>query len=349
MTSCATVLLESRTQVQKVENEEASEQVSEVEPSPESKDYPVAPFEGDSLYRLLVAEIAGYRSHYDIALKNYALVAEQTEDPGVAARAARMALYLKDDKVALRAVKIWAQTEPDNLSAHRQAVELLLRAGSLEEAIVHMEQVKNLGGSARFEIFAYQAANLPKDKRLALLAAIEEISARHSEDGRLKFSKAILVQQEGRHAEALQIANEILATEKDPDFIILKMSALQGLGREDEARQYLTTQVDALTTNRRLRLVLARLLFEQGDLAEARVQYEKVLEETPNDGDILLALALIAMQSENDAEAERYLERMVRWKSRAGEAHYYLGSLAEKSSDLSAALAHYLSLGIGYD
>ena len=54
------------------------------------------------------------------------LAAEATRDPGVAARATRMALYLKDDPAALRMVDIWAAVEPDNLTAHRHAVDLLL-------------------------------------------------------------------------------------------------------------------------------------------------------------------------------------------------------------------------------
>ncbi|MCS5575441.1 MAG: tetratricopeptide repeat protein, partial [Pseudomonadales bacterium] len=214
---------------------------------------------------------------------------------------------------------------------------------------VHMEQVKNLGGSARFEVFAYQAASLPADKRLTLLAAIEEMSARHPGDGQLKFSKAILLQQEGLHAEALLIADEILASEEDVNVIILKITTLNALGRQEQARTFLTTQVEAMPTNRRLRLFLARLLFEGGNLAGAQVQYEEVLEKAPNDGDVLFALALIAMQNENDTEAKRYLERMVRWNRRAGEAHYYLGSLAERSSDATAALDHYRQVGNGYE
>ncbi len=318
-------------------------------PRPRPEDYPVAPFEGDSLYQLLAAEIAGYRSHYDVALEKYMLAAEATRDPGVAARATRMALYLKDDPAALRMVDIWAAVEPDNLTAHRHAVDLLLRADRPDEAIVHMEQVKNLGGSARFEVFAYQASGLPDDKRQALLDAIEEMSSRHPEDSRLKFSRAILLQQEGKHAEALAIADAALATEDDVNVIILKMTSLSALGRKEEAQAFLAAQVALMPANRRLRLVLARVLFEDGQLAEAQVQYEKVLEHSPNDGDVLFALALIAMQNEDDVQARRHFEKMVRWNRRSGEAHYYLGGLAERRADTQAALDHYRQAGYGYE
>ncbi len=351
LSGCATTSQEPAVEVAVEEPQAEVQEAAPVEPPPRPRpeDYPVAPFEGDSLYQLLAAEIAGYRSHYDVALEKYMLAAEATRDPGVAARATRMALYLKDDPAALRMVDIWAAVEPDNLTAHRHAVDLLLRADRPDEAIVHMEQVKNLGGSARFEVFAYQASGLPDDKRQALLDAIEEMSSRHPEDSRLKFSRAILLQQEGKHAEALAIADAVLATEDDVNVIILKMTSLSALGRKEEAQAFLAAQVALMPANRRLRLVLARVLFEDGQLAEAQVQYEKVLEHSPNDGDVLFALALIAMQNEDDVQARRHFEKMVRWNRRSGEAHYYLGGLAERRADTQAALDHSRQAGDGYE
>ena len=317
---------------------------------PEPKDYPVAPFEDDTLYELLVAEIAGYRSHYDIALEKYVKAAEETRDPGVANRAAMLALYLKNDDAALRVVKIWAEEEPENVNAHRHAVDLLVRAGRHDEAIHHMEAVKKLGGQTRFEVFAYQAASLPSDRRQALIEAISEMVARHPDDDKLKFSMAILFQQQGRHEEALQIAEDILgAGGQDTNIIILKMTSLNALDRHDEARAFTEEKVGLMPDNRRLRLILARMLFEREDLVAAREQYLQVLETTPNDGDVLFALALIALQNEDDIEAKRYFERMVRWNRRAGEAHYYLGSIADRAMDAETAIEHYRQVGTGYE
>jgi tetratricopeptide (TPR) repeat protein len=74
-----------------------------------------------------------------------------------------------------------------------------------------------------------------------------------------------------------------------------------------------------------------------------------VLEKSPNDGDVLFALALIALEQKNDPEARRYLERMVRWNRRVGEAHYYLGGIAEREGDTASALQEYRQVGNGYE
>ncbi|MBT4162018.1 MAG: tetratricopeptide repeat protein [Gammaproteobacteria bacterium] len=348
---CATTEMQPQAEVVEVEPsvEPEVKLKPEAKPKPKPQDYPVAPFEGDALYQLLVAEIAGYRSRYDVALEKYMVAAEETLDPGVAARATRLALYLKKDDVALRTVEIWADREPDNIDAHRHAVDLLLRAGQHEDAIAHMEAVKNLGGLARFEVFAYSAANLSAEERHSLLDAVTDMSERHPGDEQLIFSRAILLEQEGRFEEALILVDGLLQNSTNINFILLKVSLLANMQHVGEARTFLEMEVEKLPENRRLRLVLARMLFEQKDLPAAKAQYQRVLEKAPNDGDVLFALALIALQHENDEGAKRYFERMVRWNRRPGEAHFYLGSIAERKSDSVTALKEYRQVGDGYE
>ena len=320
-----------------------------IAPIPKPEDYPVAPFEGDALYQLLVAEVAGYRSQYDVSLEKYMIAARETQDPGVAARATRLALYLKQDDTALEAVEIWAEHEPGNIDAHRYAADLLLRKGRFEDAISHMEAIKNLGGLAKFDVFAYRTANLDARQRESLLAAIEEMLLRHPGDEELMFSHAVLLQQAGRNEEALSLANELLLISDNINVIVLKMSSLSALERIDESIEFMRLKTTDLPDNRRLRLILARLLFEQRDLPAAQEQYLLVLEKSPNDGEVLFALALIALEQKSDDEAQRYFERMVRWDRRAGEAHYYLGSIFERKSDAEAAIREYKQVGDGYE
>jgi len=316
---------------------------------PDPDDYPVAPFPGDSLYELLVAEVAGYRSRYDIALDKYVAAVIETRDPGVAARATRLALYLKKYPEALETALIWAEVDPENVSARRHAMDLLLSADNLEAAIGHMEAVKQLGGKASFDVFAYRAAGLAPKQREAVLAAITEMLDRYPEDEQLLFSKAVLLEQSGQLPEALVIAEELLTVAEKLNVIVLKVRVLDAMHREDDAIAYLTGVVDVPQPDRRLQLILARMLFEKGDLEAAKVQYNNVLNVSPNDGDVLFALALIALEQEDDLQAQAHLERMVRWNRRSGEAHYYLGGIAERCLDTMAALKEYAQAGDGYE
>lgn len=314
------------------------------EPRPSPEDYPVRAFEGDALYDLLVAEVAGYRSDYDLALEKYLAATAETLDPGVAARATRLALYMKNDPAALQAVAVWTEQDPEDIDAHRHAADLLLRAGRFDEAIEHMEQIKNLGGLAKFDVFAYRAANMQPAQRRSLLQAMDEMLSRHPGDEQLLFSRAVLLEQEGLLEQALSVANELIERSDNVNVAVLKMSLLTSLQRHREARAFLEQEVAKTPDNRRLRLILARLLFEMGDLDAAKQQYMVVLANAPNDGDVLFALALIALELKDDATAEKHFQRMVRWDRRSGEAHYYLGGIAERSGDPQRAIREYTNV-----
>lgn len=327
-------------------------------PRPKARDYPVAPFPKDSMYQLLVAEVAGYRGEYNLALDKYIEMAEETRDAGVAARATRLANYLKRQDIALRSATLWAEVEPDNIEAHRHSAELLMRAGELEKAILHMEAVKNLGGLAKFDVFAYRAANLDDAQREGLLAAMERLQESYPGDEQLMFSRAVLLEQKGDMVQALDLANALLKKSDNVNVVILKVNALRDLNRTDDAIGFLNDTIAGMSetdtaarrdTLKRLRLIYARFLFETKKLNRAKEQYEFVLQTAPNDGDILFALSLIAMEQDNDTEAREYLNQMIRWNRRIGEARYYLGSIAEKNAEIEIALREYKQVGRGYE
>ncbi|HJP52018.1 MAG TPA: hypothetical protein QF611_13380, partial [Pseudomonadales bacterium] len=285
--SCASVTPE---QPRESQEEQAAEVVVEVAPEPKKRpkphEYPVAPFQRDALYELLVAEVAGYRGEYETALEKYMEMAEETRDAGVAARATRLANYLKRSDLALKAAQIWADVDPDSIDAHRHSADQLMRAGDLEGAVYHMEAVKNLGGLANFDVFAYRAANLDEASRESLLNAISKLLEKHPADEQLQFAKAVLLEQKGELEQALELADRLLADKQNKNVIILKVNALKDLHRSDDAVAFLKDIIEGTSgDSRRLRLIFARLLFETRQLDKAREQYEFVLKQAPNDGD----------------------------------------------------------------
>ena len=67
----------------------ASMKTSQEEP----ETLPPSPIPKDTLYSLMVAEFAGHRHQYDLALDQYLQQAARTGDPGIAERALRIAQY----------------------------------------------------------------------------------------------------------------------------------------------------------------------------------------------------------------------------------------------------------------
>ncbi len=318
-------------------------------PRPLPHEYPVSPFSKETLYQLLVAEVAGYRGEYETALERYVQIAIDTRDPGVAARATRLAAYMKADSAALTAAQIWAQEDPEDIDAHRHAANQLMQVGDLEGAVHHLQAVKRLGGLADFSLIAYRAANLDAQTRDNLLAVLDRMTTEFPDDEELMFSRAVLLEQNNRSLDALALTDELLKRSGDINVVILKVNALKNLHRMDEAVEFLEGVLTDKADNRRLRLIYARLLFEVDRLDDAREQYEMVHEEEPSDGDVLFALALIAMEQNQYNDARSYLSQMVRWNRRVGEAHFYLGSIAEKLEEPELAIREYKQSGNGYE
>ena len=287
----------------------AEESASEESASEVSATYPVAPFEEEVLYQLLVAEVAGHRHNYQQALQHYVAVTRATRDPGVAARATSLALYMQELDAALETAMIWAATDPAHFD------------------ILHFERL-------------VRHSSTPSQKQ-SLLEGLSRVLAQKPEAPDLLFFKAALLTQTGAYEESLALAGQLLEASDQRRLFVLQVSNLKHLGRQEDARSLLETTLQARPEDSWLLLTLARLLHEEGELDAAREQYLLALEGAGNDGDILLALALLAIEEAQDEDAKRHLQRLLRWEHRQEEAHYYLGVIAERQSDSATALAAY--------
>lgn len=347
LAGCTTV--KPATQTQSAVQQSSAAQPKPAQQSPAKPQYPVRSFSQDALYKLLVAEVAGYRGQYDTALHNYLDAARETMDPGVAARATRLAAYLKRDDIALQAVRIWIQVAPQSIDAQQYAAELLMEHGDIKGAVAHLEAIKRLGGDADFPTFAYKAANLSSADHRMLIDAFSKLAAQFPDDNELLFSKAVLLEQNGQPEAALAITNQLMSAKPIPNVVVLKVNALRKLHRNKEAIAFLQHTLGDMKSNRRLRLIYAQMLFEGNRLDEARKQYEIVHQQSPSDGDILFALSLISLEQKNYKSAENYLHQMLHWHRRVSAAHYYLGGIAAQKKDMATALSQYKQVTDGYE
>lgn len=311
--------------------------------------YPVRAFTQDALYELLVAEIAGYRGQYQFALSKYLEQAEATQDARVAARTTRLANYLKDNRSILQASRIWVQADPDNLEARHYLVDQLIRQRDYVQAMSHMQEIKRLGGDARFDIFAYRAGAMDMQDRRNLLASVVEMLESYPGERDLRFSQAALLEQLGEPETAMQVVELLLADEVHVNLVILKVNLLRALGQNAAIITFLETHIETGLDSRRLRVMYARQLFDADRRQEAKLQYQVLLSDNPEDEEVVFALALLAMSEEDDSTARKYLNRMIRLNTRTDEAYYYLGSLAEKDGNNILAIREYRKVKRGYN
>lgn len=316
---------------------------------PEKIDIPTRPFPADSLHDLLIAEFAVKRNRFDLALGNYMQQAHETRDPGVTARATRLAQFLNADSAALDAALLWVDIEPDNLEAQYTAATLLAKARQPEAAIIHMRKVFEQGGQTNFPAIAASSLSLDEETRAAIESLFDQLLLSHPDNPQLLTSKALLLQKRQQNEQALDVIRQAIQLAPDDlHAVVVEARLLQQLKRGDEAFQRLDQVVKQHPENRRLRLQYARMLMSK-DIALAKEQFKILLVHTPNDADLLLSVALISKENEQLDEASSYLKRLLELGKRTNESHFYLGQIAEQQQQSQIAINHYRKILPGAD
>ena len=322
------------------------EEPSAVAQTPEPTSY--ASFSKETLFSLLTAELAGQRNRFDIALDNYVEQAEATQDAGVAERGFRIAEYLGAEQAALTTALLWAKNAPEQIDAQRAAAVQLARAGRYDESMSYMEKVLQRQGNTHFDFLALSAAESDPDTRNGLLQSFDRLLSKHPDNGQLLFGKALLLQQDGRPQEALDLLEQH-PKQSDVAPLLLQARLLQSLERGAEAIPLLEKGLRQHPDDKRVRLTYARTLVEQERLEDAQKEFVTLVQQYPEDNDLRFSLALVSLEAGAWREAIVYLEELIERDSHIDAAHYNLARAYEELQELDSAVMEYGLVGPGND
>jgi len=320
-----------------------------VDPTPdEQEDERYASFEPEVLYQLLAAEIAAQRGRYDVALANYAQAARTSGDEGVIVRTLRIAQSLGSDQVQQQMAELWLQKEPDSTDARRVLAVQALKQQNLEAALRHMETLMDQGEDANFDNLAAMAESLPADQQQEMLALYRQLAERHPGNPELEYSIALLLKMTGEPGEALARLETLLADA--PNFqpaVILKGDLLYQTGRKRDALNYMTTQTRRFPGNRKLGDLYGRLLLNEDELQAAQDEFQRLVEQDPDNPGLRLSHALVALENEQPELAERELTYLIEQDQFVDQASYYLGRIEEEAGDTEQAIHYYQNVQQG--
>ena len=313
-------------------------------PQPESHAIlPSIPLTGDTLYDLLVGEMAGQRGELPVSVRHYLQAAVETRDPRIAERATRIAIYSRLQDEALTAARIWVETDPDNLKAHQVISGLYMRQGDPMGAIPHLEKLLMFkdGETAKRLLMISNLLSKQQDKNAAL-KAMEKLLETRRDNADALYAYGFLALHANKLELAEQTINKVLTLRPGwVDAIIIRARIYIANGQRTTARHYLEQAVDNDSDNVVLRLSYGRLLIDLNQPEQAREQFQWLVDNMPENEDIVYTLAALSLQTDRLDEAREYFLQLANNDEKGSDVYFYLGQIAERQKEPDVAIAYY--------
>lgn len=305
-----------------------------------SQDYSVNTF-----YALLVAEMAGQRQLYDVALGNYLLESHRTQDPGVTARATQIAQYIGADQAALDAATLWVKLDENNPQAQIALSSELVKAARFNESALHLQAALDLEPLLNVNFISVQGVDMTEGSRELWLESLTPLVGRYKQNQALLFNIASLHQQQDNNDAALTICDDLL--KQHPEFYpawSLKARLLATQNKFEDALDTVNKALKHFKQDKAFTLLKARLLIKQKNVTAASKVFSELNEQYPDDAHILLPLALTQLEMKDHLGAKLSLQKLLNLQQMQDEAHYYLGRIEQFNGENDAALNHYLAM-----
>ncbi len=290
----------------------------------------VSTWSADSLYDLLVGEIAGQRAQPDAALAAYLRQARALRDPALAARATRIAWYVRQPDKIRAAASLWAELAPEDPEANTNAVLGLIQGGEIEAAAPLLDRLLSSAGQpVRFNFVVQYAQESDPVIRARIGALLANLSVTHPENTRLWFARAALADINGDPIGALALAQRARALNPDhPATLELEGRLLAATGASTAARKLLRNATRKFPRERDLRLAYLRTLLEANRGRDAKRELENMLLIWPEDGDLVMSLALLEWETGHPDSARQRFVALAESGYREDEAWFYAGRIA---------------------
>ncbi|MCP3687243.1 MAG: tetratricopeptide repeat protein, partial [Gammaproteobacteria bacterium] len=297
---------------------------------------------GEASYNLLVAEIALNRGQTELAVQHYLALARSQDNPTIAERAVRIAVYGQDLEAAIEAAQRWVALDPNRIEAKQVIAAIYIRQNRGDEAYTYLNGLIQHSELTDKQLFISMLAVLEREKNTSTVAVVtREIAKTYPNRAYALYLHGMIAAQSGLSDEALAYIDRALSIEEIEGAHSARAKLLLKLGRRDEAVISLGKAVKRLPDDQHLRLTYARLLVDVKQYEKARAEFERLHQASPDDAELLYSLGLLSLESQRLDDAEKYLLKLVKMGGREGEAQYYLGRIHEGRQQYDEAIEWY--------
>jgi tetratricopeptide (TPR) repeat protein len=297
---------------------------------------------GKDAYHLLVAELAISRGQTELAVEHYLQLAKSQQNPAIAERAVKVAVYGENLEAAIEAAQRWVELDPTRTEAQQVIAAIYIRQNRVDDAFIYLDSVIQKTDISDKQLFSSLIGVLAREKNVQTVMAVSrKIADKYPGRPYALYLHAMLSAQGNQTEEALGYIDRALELEEIEGAYNARAKLLLQLGRREEAVSSLEQAVNRLPNDKSLRMTYARLLVDMKQYEKARVQFERLYVESPEDDELLYTLGLLSLESDRLDDAEKYLLKLLETGEREGEALYYLGRINEGRQQYDDAISWY--------
>ena len=314
---------------------------------PEPIEQQIKPIAIDTLYDLLVGDVALGRNQFNIALDNYSRQARLTADKEVIALAHRIAEYVRDQTVQMEMALLWVDTSPDDPEAHKAALQAYLNQGDALTALTHASWLYQYHNDLDSLLLVTTTTFDSPSQIASLIDSVKKLPFSREKQAITHLLTAVLEQKLGQLKDAERNARAFLAAvPADQRGLLLLSQLLHQQNRSDESIELLIDALKDKPNNRPLRLQYARFLATNTP-KKAITQFEILRDDNPKDQEVNFLLALMQLSHGDITAAENLFEQASAKPSLRSDAQYHLGAISEQKGDISGAMSRYTQVRFG--
>ena len=310
--------------------------------------YILGEFNQESLYALLMAELAGQRQLYPVAFRQYLEQAGKTRDPVVAERATRIAQYIRDPDKILQAARLWKNISPENAEPYQLEANILQHKGQHEAVLPLIHKALDSDPLRTLALIRTHINDFEPQVTDLYLNRLTSYRKQATPRADLELTIALLFTKKDDFTKALSAFNRSLELEPDnPEILISKAEMQKKSGDSSAALQMIESAVEKQPDNRQLHILYTQLLFMEKQNKEGVYQAQALLSNNTNDHQLTFYLALLMLDHEEFSGAKKALNKLFLIKPDNSEPHFYLGHIAQKQKNPPLAIEHYLKVSHG--
>lgn len=303
---------------------------------------------GETVFDILAAEIAGNQDNYSYSLEKYLKQARLTKDPGIAKRAVRLAQHLRDTNKLLEAATLWTEVSPKAAEAQQLLASILLSQGKFAEAKPHFNSALELGQKKVLLLLTTQIHKMSNDQVSSYIELLEQSEDKPEHNSERLVTIGILHERLKQHKLALTNFNSALEASPDlPAALYQKAETLRSLKRYQEALDTLAILLKETSEDRQYNALQIQLLFllERDD--QALTHIDELVIKNPNDTPLHNYLALTALDFEHLDKSRELFQSLLDSSPQNTAPYFYLGIISEREENFKDAIDYYLKVRNG--